>query len=227
MPLAVWTGAHLHPNSTWNERGVPLVLVVGNWDRGHINQFITHCRGVCGEETRLTRLMRCNAWIYHDLFSTFMDWNGIWDAVRDRLGELDYEVHHQLGTGNILERMQMLNKATATNIMLRETLNMQKNSLDTVMEIVNKNRDNGSHHHAFMKRGKELSKALEHYWALANGNKEQLQNLVSMMISMEQISQSSSVARLNLLAFTFLPLSFVAVSTPIKNLENSTRKLEN
>ena len=150
-----------------------------------------------------------------------MDWNEIWDAVRDRLSELDHEVHRQFGSGNILGRMQGLNKATATNIMLRETLNVQKNSLETVIEMVKKNRDSGGTvqetvpEMAFMKRGNELLKALEHYWALANGNKEQLQNLVSMMVSLEQISQGQSVGRLNALAFTFPPLSFVAVSTPI------------
>ncbi|KAF8849535.1 hypothetical protein BDZ45DRAFT_752649 [Acephala macrosclerotiorum] len=208
MPLAVWTGGHLGAK----QRSVPVVMVIGNWDQQDIMQFVRHYEGPRREEMRLRRLMESHEWIYHDLFSTFMDWNEVWDNVRDRLGELDYEVHHRLGKGDILGRIQSLNKATATNIMLRETLNIQKNSLDTVIKMVTKNRDTAGigHSLAFVMRGEELLKALEHYWTLAHGNKEQLQNLVSMMLSLEQISQGQSVGRLNILAFTFLPLSFVA-----------------
>jgi hypothetical protein len=219
MPLAVWTSGHLESRS----RRIPLVMVIGDWDQSNIMRLVHHCAESCGDVTRLHRLMECHEWIYHDLFSTFMDWNGIWDAIRDGLGELDHEVHHQVGTGNILARMQGLNKATATNIMLREALNVQKNSLKTVMELgeMNRGSDGTRHKIVFAKRGNELLKALEHYWALANGNREQLQNLVSMMVSLEQISQGQSVGRLNVVAFTFLPLSFVAVST-LTTLSTST-----
>jgi hypothetical protein len=208
MPLAVWTGGRVGTP----ERGVPIEVVIGHWERPDIERFASHYQG---QDTRRSqRLLECHEWIYHDLFSTFMDWNGIWDCVRCRLEDLDHEVHDQLGTSNILGRMRNLNKAVATNIMLREALAVQKNSLDTFMEFVTQNKDSfrSVSNVEFLKRGKELLKALEHYKALANGNQEQLQNLVSMMVAMEQISQGQSVGRLNLLAFTFLPLSFIAVS---------------
>ena len=134
MPLAVWTGGQLETESG----NVPVIIVIGDWDQASIMRFVRRCEGSYGEATRLHRLMKCHNWIYHDLFSTFMDWNEIWDVIRDRLSELHHEVHHQFGTGNILGRMQGLNKATATNIMLRETVKVQNNSLETVMEMVKK-----------------------------------------------------------------------------------------
>ncbi|PVH81637.1 hypothetical protein DL98DRAFT_571000 [Cadophora sp. DSE1049] len=210
MPLAVWTGCRLERRNL----GVPVVMIIGDFNQSDIIQFFAHCKGSYdgGEAARLDRLMVCPEWIYHDLYSSFMDWEGIWDAVRDRLGELDHEVHGQIGRGNILGRIESLNKATATNIMLRETLDVQSSSFQTVMRLVKQARDTNINKQdsKFLKRGKELLCALEHYQALANGNREQLQNLVSMMVSLEQISQGQSMARLNVLAFTFLPLSFVA-----------------
>ncbi|TVY90708.1 hypothetical protein LAWI1_G002622 [Lachnellula willkommii] len=208
MPLAVWTGGHLETRS----RSIPVVMVIGDFSQADVNYFVRHCGGSSGEATRLHRLVQSPEWIYHDLYSAFMDWDEVWDAVRDRLGELDHEVHRQFGTGNIFGRIEGLNKATATNIMLRETLKVQTKSLKTVIKLVKKNRDisRNKQNIEFVKRGDELLMAWDHYLALANGNKEQLQNLVSMMVSLEQISQGQSVGRLNVLAFTFLPLSFVA-----------------
>ncbi|KAK0099739.1 hypothetical protein ONS95_013367 [Cadophora gregata] len=210
MPLAVWSGGVLERRSL----RIPLVMVIGDFVQTDVALFVTHCRSHCdgGETTRLQRLMMCPEWIYLDLYSAFMDWEGIWDAVRDRLVELDHEVHRQVGRGNILGRIENLNKATAVNIMLRETLDVQTSSLQTVMKLVKQAKGKGSNKQdaRFLKRGDELSGALDHCQALAHGNREQLQNLVSMLISLEQISQGQSMARLNFLAFIFLPLSFVA-----------------
>ena len=74
-----------------------------------------------------------------------------------------------------------------------------------------------------------ISKALDHYEVAAETNLEQLQNLLSLVreppstftidenanplvgLNIETVVQGQNVARLNLFAFVFLPLSFVAV----------------
>jgi len=207
MPLAVWTGGRLS--------GVPIIMVMGQWDVSDVMKFIRHCEGDCRrDKTRYRRLQECPQWIYHDLYSTFTDWNDIWDAVQINLEELDQEVHELLGTGNVLERMRKINKAIAANIMLRESLAIQGNSLQAVNKLAESRWSESPNkvQLQFMERCKEMFTSLDHYSVLATGNLEQLQNLVSMMVSLEQIAQGNSVARLNILAFTFLPLSFIAVS---------------
>lgn len=153
--------------------------------------------------------------MYHDLYSAFNDWNGIWDAASSHLGELYENVYKQVGSRKVLKRMQDLNKATATNIMLRETLGMQNKSLQVITKMAKRHYRDGNHLEApgydeFLERCTEMSDSLEHYAVLAKGNEEQLQNLLSLMVSMEQISQGQSMGQLNILAFTFLPLSFMA-----------------
>ncbi|KAH7383052.1 hypothetical protein BKA64DRAFT_175457 [Cadophora sp. MPI-SDFR-AT-0126] len=210
MPLVVWTGGRLNNEET----GVPIVVVIGNWDITQVMKFIRHLEGSCGGETRLQRLARYPEWIYHDLYSTFTDWNGIWDAARSHLGALDKEIQEQIGISNILERFRALSKAIAANIMLRESLNIEEHSLHTLLDVAirktgNREKVPDAAKVDFVVRCRVMSNALEHYSVRAKGTLEQLQNLFSMMVSLEQISQSQSVGRLNILAFIFLPLSFV------------------
>jgi hypothetical protein len=123
--------------------------------------------------------------------------------------------------------------------MLRETLGTQRKALQVVVEKATKHYkgikntnpatqepvalSEGinpspriiSSHEFFMERCEEMSNSLEHFAVLAKGNEEQLKNLLSLMVSLEQIAQGQSVGRLNVLAFTFLPLSFMAVGLAI------------
>ncbi|KAF4622754.1 hypothetical protein G7Y89_g14273 [Cudoniella acicularis] len=204
MPLAVWTGGITSE--------IPIIMVMGQWVLSDVMKFIRHCEGDCGGKTRYRRLQECPQWIYHDLYSTFTDWNVIWDAVQIHLEDLDQEVHELLGTSNVLERMRRINKATAANIMLRESLAMQEKSLQAIHKFAERHwpTEPNDVQFQYTERCKEISTSLEHYSVLAKGNLEQLQNLLSMMVSLEQIAQGNSVARLNLLAFIFLPLSFIA-----------------
>jgi hypothetical protein len=121
MPLAVWTGGGVAE--------IPIVVVMGHWDIVDVMKFVRHCEGDCGGGNRYQRLKECPQWIFHDLCSTFTDWNEIWDAVQMHMEDLDQEVHELLGTSGVLGRVRRINKATAANIMLRESLAMQEKSL--------------------------------------------------------------------------------------------------
>lgn len=216
MPLVVWTGGTLAHLTISGATEIPMIFVIGDWDVGEVMTFVRACESNYGGETRLQRLAKCREWIYHDLYSTFSDWIDVWDTARAHLGDLDRQVHAQIGTSNILERMRRLNKATAANIMLREARGTQARSFEIVKSQMLKasTRQTGSSalQEDFRNRCTEVLQALDHYSVLARGNQEQLQNLMSMMVSLEQISQGQSSVRLNILAFTFLPLSFAAVS---------------
>ena len=206
MPLAVWTGGKIAE--------IPIIMVMGKWDIADVMKFIRHCEGDCGGGNRYQRLKECPQWIFHDLCSTFTDWNEIWDAVQMHMEDLDQEVHELLGTSDVLGRVRRINKATAANIMLRESLAMQEKSLQAVDRLTKRHWSEAPSEVQiqFGERCNEILTSLEHHSVLAKGNLEQLQNLLSMMVSLEQIAQGNSVARLNILAFTFLPLSFIAVS---------------
>lgn len=79
----------------------------------------------------------------------------------------------------------------------------------------------------FLSRCVQVEKLMVHDLLVVQGILEQLQNLMTMIISIEQISSSKSVAMLGYLGFIFLPLSFAAVSlppTPIKHDSSNKTK---
>lgn len=151
---------------------------------------------------------------------TFTDWSGIFDAARRAsiLGALDEAVHEQVGTSNILERMRRIDRVTVTNIRFRESLGIRQHSLQVIRKSAEKRLEEiskqapDSASARLTERCMEVSTSLDHCSILAKGSLEQLENLLSMMASLEQISLGQSIGCLNVLAFTFLPLSFIAVS---------------
>jgi len=68
-------------------------------------------------------------------------------------------------------------------------------------------------------RLEEMLLLLGHYSRTCQTMKEQMQNLLNLEFNTETVSQAQSVTRLNVLAFTFIPLSFVASIFGMTNFE--------
>jgi hypothetical protein len=119
-------------------------------------------------------------------------------------------------------------------ISLRELLRIHKESLKTVKNRIDSLQANEDLNYSIQNMHARFTDAfglLDYYDLTATALLEQQQNLLSLVslspqnfqstflillkaFNLETIHQGQAVARLNALAFTFLPLSFVAVSLP-------------
>jgi hypothetical protein len=205
-PFAVWSGG------TLGDRKV--IMVFGKWSAADVLQLSQHY----SHRRRWERLVACHEWIYHDLLTVLSDWTSIWNAAAGELRDRSSEVNQETFTGNVLQRMRRLNRAMATNILLRESLLIQQSSLKEIIALAPeryvefRGLEEDAAEISFASRCNQVDRTLSHDLAVVQGILEQLQNLMAMIISVEQISTGQSVARLTYLGFVFLPLSFVAVS---------------
>jgi hypothetical protein len=206
---AAWTGAIFDVGY----KKIPMILVFGELSVSDIFQIEAHYRSL----KRRNRLLACPEWFYLDLLSSSSHWRNIWGLAVDELGERSTEVNRGHWSGSILQRMRRLNRAMATNLMLRESLHIESNSIkevceraaDTYASFQGLGKD--GFQVAFISRCQQARKSIEHDLLVAQGILEQLQNLMAMVVSLEQISQGEAVGRLGVLAFIFIPISWVAV----------------
>ncbi|KAH8586963.1 hypothetical protein B0O99DRAFT_694995 [Bisporella sp. PMI_857] len=203
-PFAVWSGAVSRSSSA--------VLVFGKWLTSDVLRVQQHY----SSQRRWQRLAACPEWIYHDLNIILSDWVGIWNAAAWELKDRSIEVNKENFTGNVLQRMRRLNRAMATNILLRESLLIQQNSLKEIIYLAPERYlefrclEQDAAEVGFISRCNQMDKALSHDLLVVQGILEQLQNLMAMIVSVEQISIGQSVARLTYMGFVFLPVSLVA-----------------
>lgn len=203
-PFAVWTGG--------TSGGREVIMVFGKWSAADVLRLSQHY----SLRRRWERLVACHEWIYHDLFTVLSDWVNIRNAAARELRDRSIEVNQETFTGNVLQRMRRLNRAMATNILLRESLLIQQSSLKEIIALASerytefRGLGEDAAEISFISRCIQVDKTLSHDLSVIQGILEQLQNLMTMIISVEQISTGQSVARLTYLGFVFLPLSFVA-----------------
>ncbi|CZR58145.1 uncharacterized protein PAC_08036 [Phialocephala subalpina] len=99
---------------------------------------------------------------------------------------------------------------------LREPLRIHLESLNIIVEGLGGSRLNSTEHEKWKacpelgERLRHLLRLLKYYEVTASKMVEQQRNLLSLAFNLETIIQGQAVARLNALAFIFLPLSFVA-----------------
>ncbi|PMD42306.1 hypothetical protein L207DRAFT_580972 [Hyaloscypha variabilis F] len=202
-------------------------MVFGKWSTQDAALVSKHYSS--GASKRWDRLIVAPEWIFHDLNSIFGDWNHIWRLSARVLRDRSLEVNDESFTGNVLQRMRRQNRAMATNIWLRECLLIQQSSVKEIIsygpgqysEFDSLTKDFAET--SFMNRCSQVEKSIAHDLLIAHGILEQLQNLMTMIISIEQISSGQSVARLGFLGFVFLPLSFVAASPLIERQMTTLR----
>lgn len=213
-PLAVWSNGRLEEDN--NSSRVPIIMVFGKWSTQDV--ALVHQHYGAGARERWSRLAAAPEWIFHDLNSIFGHWNRIWRLAARELRNRSLEVNDENFTGNVLQRMRRLNRAMATNILLRECLLIQEQSMKEITSYASEQYINfdslakDSAQTSFTCRCLQVEKSIAHDLLIVHGILEQLQNLMTMIISIEQISSGQSVARLGFLGFVFLPLSFVAAS---------------
>jgi len=129
-----------------------------------------------------------------------------------------------------VQQARALHADIATNIALRECIRIHKASITDFRKGENYATGDTNATKEMSRRSRMVSKTLDYFEGAAQTNLEQLRNLLSLVRStthlkilfvesnhnlqafnLETVSQGQNVARINMFAFIFLPLSLVAV----------------
>ncbi|KAH6707784.1 hypothetical protein BKA61DRAFT_134492 [Leptodontidium sp. MPI-SDFR-AT-0119] len=207
LPLVVWTSA-MNGLSTANTRPLAVVISVSTGNisskiSGHYQQH---------KYERWNRLSNNQIWIYLDLYFLFTRWDRIWGAMKQNLNARIEEIHSRKNTISIIEHTRQLHTDNNDMISLREHLRIHQASLDVVMKRAQDWPEPSGPRasHSLLTRLDDAFRLLNYYDVTASTLLEQQGNLLSLTFNLETAIQGQAVARLNALAFVFLPLSFVA-----------------
>ncbi|KAH8588870.1 hypothetical protein B0O99DRAFT_693028 [Bisporella sp. PMI_857] len=206
LPLVVWTFKNGLPTHGYR----PLVVVISA-STGNISSKISSHYMQTHHE-RWDRLDDNQTWIYLDLYFLFTRWDRVWGAIKQNLSIRIEEVHGRRQAVSIIEQTRQLHRDNNVMISLREHLRIHKASLYVVLQRTDNWSDPGGPPEARVlhTRLDDAFQLLEYYDVTATSLLEQQQNLLSLAFNLETVVQGQAVARLNALAFVFLPLSLVA-----------------
>ncbi|KAH8819972.1 hypothetical protein F5884DRAFT_849257 [Xylogone sp. PMI_703] len=207
LPLAVWTRAQ---GALRDQADRPVIVVITRCARTIQEDIIQHYQQE--QYKRWDRLRVNQAWVYLDLYFLFTRWDQIWALVKRNLNERIEEIHGRRSVVPIQHQTRQLHRDNMAMINLREHVRIHKTSVKIVMQRV-ENMLGGSQWidtQHLKTRLEDAYQAIEFFDVTATTLLEQQQNLLSLAFNLETVANGQAVARLNALAFIFLPLSFVA-----------------
>ncbi|KAJ5762010.1 uncharacterized protein N7511_005392 [Penicillium nucicola] len=168
---------------------------------------------------RLSRLLHSPLWIYIDLFQSCGDWSEVWSVALRDLARRDAQAYQASLCPSTLHLTRRLHRAISNVITLRENLRLHISSMERFLGFVTGGRvewcaasvegDEG-YTDTLAERTREILMDLEYHRDTSVVVLEQFNSLLSLVFNTETVTQGQAVARLNVLAFAFLPLSFVS-----------------
>ncbi|KAL4901984.1 hypothetical protein BDW74DRAFT_181141 [Aspergillus multicolor] len=164
---------------------------------------------------RMNRLLHCPLWIYMDLFQACGDWPGVWDVARRDLARRDAQAYEDSMRPSTLHLTRKLHRATSNVITLREDLRLHIASFKRIRDHITKGSmgpwpSGAPFKGTLIERVADSLDDLNHHWETSEVILQQYNSVLSLVFNTETVAQGLAVARLNILAFAFLPLSFVA-----------------
>ncbi|KAL4879842.1 hypothetical protein BJY04DRAFT_208361 [Aspergillus karnatakaensis] len=210
MAALIMSASRLDQRKTANEPIIILYLA----NRGLLPRLDRYL-GVPDNVWRMNRLLHCPVWIYMDLFQACGDWSGVWDVVRRDLARRDVQAYQDLLRPSTLHLTRRLHRATSNVITLREDLRLHIASFKRVQVHIKNNTlgpwpSSAPFKATLDERAADILEDLNHHWETSGVVLQQYNSLLSLVFNTETVTQGQAVARLNMLAFAFLPLSFVA-----------------
>ncbi|KAL2833888.1 hypothetical protein BDW59DRAFT_156689 [Aspergillus cavernicola] len=163
---------------------------------------------------RMKRLLECPLWIYVDLFQACGNWREVWDVARRDVARRDAQAYQD--SSSTLHLTRKLHRAISHVITLRENLRLHIAASDEFDDLIQSDLRqewlaDSDMRTALTKRTRDILHSLEdHHWQVSEVILEQYKTLLDLVFNTETVTQGLAVARLNYLAFAFLPLSFVA-----------------
>ncbi|KAF2683459.1 hypothetical protein K458DRAFT_432248 [Lentithecium fluviatile CBS 122367] len=169
-----------------------------------------------------TLLKQNPARMFIDLLILLTEWADVWAIARQELAQRDLQVHTD--ELPLLRKTKELHRDAAEIIALREDLRLHVTAVRRFSVMVGaqgpmmaklgllcgKNTNDVYEEEELEELVDECLRNLLHQQESAAVIHKQLENLLSLAFNTEMVSQGQAVARLNFLAFIFLPLSFVA-----------------
>ncbi|GAA85047.1 hypothetical protein ASPFODRAFT_60576 [Aspergillus luchuensis CBS 106.47] len=218
-----------YPLATLNERALVGFLPLGAWicpssvvrgSAGHRTTIFLICtdQGVPGlvashfasyptqiQYARWLRLQKQPLWIFADLLHVFGDWSQVWNVTKGKLIIYHHDIHTYPLTRPLLDLTRGLHEEAAKVLSVREQLRVHASALTRFLHL---EQVKGLH---------ELAERVQEHFDDINYHEEtsqvilrQLDNMMSLAFNIETMTQGQAVARLNVLAFAFLPISWVA-----------------
>ncbi|KAL4999786.1 hypothetical protein BDV10DRAFT_183934 [Aspergillus recurvatus] len=164
---------------------------------------------------RMNRLLHCPLWIYMDLFQACGDWPGVWDVARRDVARRDAQAYEDSLRPSTLHLTRRLHKAASNVITLREDLRLHIASFERIQHHISQRTtgpwpSRAPFRATLAERAADLLDDLDHHWETSGVISNQYNSLLGLVFNTETVAQGQAVARLNILAFAFLPLSFVS-----------------
>lgn len=205
--IVVWTRENAFGNPDQALR--PVVVVISGGGEDVLSKIIKHYRAV--PQDRWERLNSNQLWVYLDLNFLFTRWNHVFAIAKRNLMERIEEIHGHGPALSILDETRVLHIENNVMISLRELVRIQQESMRKLADRVNRfDAQARSAMSQLQLRVTDALRLFNYYELKATTLLEQQQNLLGLALNLETHRQGQAVARLNALAFTFLPLSFVA-----------------
>ncbi|KAL5044376.1 hypothetical protein BDW71DRAFT_209380 [Aspergillus fruticulosus] len=164
---------------------------------------------------RMNRLLHCPLWIYMDLFQACGDWPRVWDVARRDVARRDAQAYEDSLRPSMLHLTRRLHKAASNVITLREDLRLHIASFERIQDHISQRTIGpwplrAPFRATLAERAADLLDDLDHHWETSGVISNQYNSLLGLVFNTETVAQGQAVARLNVLAFAFLPLSFVS-----------------
>ncbi|KAL4745806.1 hypothetical protein BDW72DRAFT_198292 [Aspergillus terricola var. indicus] len=171
--------------------------------------------GAPSNSWRMKRLLHCPLWIYMDLFQACGDWPGVWDVARRDVARRDAQAYEDSLRPSTLHLTRKLHKAASNVITLREDLRLHIASFERIRDHISQPTmgpwpSESPFKETLGERVADLLDDLDHHWETSAVISSQYSSLLGLVFNTETVAQGQAVARLNILAFAFLPLSFVS-----------------
>ncbi|PMD67498.1 uncharacterized protein K444DRAFT_16989 [Hyaloscypha bicolor E] len=163
------------------------------------------------QHERWDRLAGDLDWIYLDTYFLFTKWEKVWAVVKRNLKAKVIERFYPSSSAPILQQTRELHEHTDTIMGLHEHLRIHEASLARfALQLGPTQLFTPRVRLKLLARVSHIQHLLSYYDMTASSLLAQQSNLINLGLSLETVSQGQAVARLNVLALVFLPLSFAA-----------------
>ncbi|KAF2271702.1 uncharacterized protein EI97DRAFT_470971 [Westerdykella ornata] len=219
-PVATYVGSSRSEDNNEQQGESTPIIALACRDAKVADALQRHC--VAGNWS-CEPLFSCPARIFVDLFALLADWSRVWRCAREELALRDAQLHGGGGekakAPSVLLQTRALHRDTANVIALREELRLHVSAFQRFEALLQTAQVSSSCTRVFgggeevrdlQERTADCLQNLVHHQESSGVIHRQLEILLSLAFNTETVSQGQAVARLNALAFGFLPLSWVA-----------------
>ncbi|CEL05768.1 hypothetical protein ASPCAL06883 [Aspergillus calidoustus] len=201
LPIATWICEpdHNHRASTDAKKAAIVICSSAIVPQRLALHYCAACK------KRWGRLQEDLLWICADLLRLFADGTQVLHTVKQNMTTYHYQIHGDTKTLSLLGLTKRLHKDTAKMITLREQLRVHLSELMRLLRPLN-----FSVAGDLAMRIQDHADAVMYHKETSDVILRQLENMMSLAFNIETMAQGQAVARLNTLAFAFLPISWVA-----------------